>query len=361
MDHSLHITYMSFNQDRKCVALGTSHGFRIYSAFIFSLLYSHERGTPAAIVEMLHSSNLVAVVGASEDATFSPKRLVLWNTTTSEVLISLSFKSSVSAVRLNSLRLLVCEGLSKLHLYDTDGVTHLHTLETNSTLSKLCIALTPSDGKDRCHLLYNDSTTKGTLSVYDAFNLNSLGKIAAHSCQLRLVALNHQGNLVATASSKGTIVRVFTVPNGEKVCEFRRGVSQATLYSLSFSLSGKFVTCSSTSGSVHLFRVEEADLARALGAGEHFEEEDEEEEAVVIGKKGEWGGAGTGSSKDSRAEWNQGAGGLYGMVGGFLGSVLPIDLFAGSGEQSIGFGIEKTLASAFGSAKFHLVCNSEDF
>jgi len=46
--------------------------------------------------------------------------------------------------------------------------------------------------------------------------------------------LNFNGSLVASASEKGTIIRIFATDTGHAIQEVRRGSEKAEIYSLSF-------------------------------------------------------------------------------------------------------------------------------
>ena len=48
--------------------------------------------------------------------------------------------------------------------------------------------------------------------------------IPAHDSPLAAIAFDASGSKLATASEKGTVIRVFSIPNGKRVFEFRRGV-----------------------------------------------------------------------------------------------------------------------------------------
>lgn len=50
--------------------------------------------------------------------------------------------------------------------------------------------------------------------------------IQAHDSPLAAVRFSADGTRVATASEKGTVIRVFAVPSGERLFEFRRGVKR---------------------------------------------------------------------------------------------------------------------------------------
>ena len=54
--------------------------------------------------------------------------------------------------------------------------------------------------------------------------------ISAHQGEVACLALNSQGTLVATASDKGTLIRVWDTVKRTLLVELRRGSDPATLY-----------------------------------------------------------------------------------------------------------------------------------
>jgi len=54
--------------------------------------------------------------------------------------------------------------------------------------------------------------------------------INAHQGELACLAVNQQGTMIATASSKGTLIRVWDTVRKLLIVELRRGSDPATLY-----------------------------------------------------------------------------------------------------------------------------------
>ncbi|GKV42126.1 hypothetical protein SLEP1_g49567 [Rubroshorea leprosula] len=158
----------SFNQDNSGFAISTKNGFKIFDSSTGRLCYERAAGG-FTIVEMLYSSSLLAIVGAGEQPSLSPRRLCLFDTRRGAPLRELNFLTSILAVRLNKKRLVVVLQ-EKTYIYDSNSLEILVTIDTVPNLKGLC-AFSPS--LDGCFLALPASTTKGTVLVYNAMELQS--------------------------------------------------------------------------------------------------------------------------------------------------------------------------------------------
>ena len=96
------------------------------------------------------------------------------------------------------------------------------------------------------------STEMGNIHV-ELFDSNKVLEIQAHNGPISQICLSTDGKLLATASVKGTLIRVFDTATGRKLFEFRRGANQTEIYSLAFSKSLKYLCCCSEKGTGHVF------------------------------------------------------------------------------------------------------------
>jgi len=83
-----------------------------------------------------------------------------------------------------------------------------------------------------------------------------LGKkhiITAHNNALCALALNLDGNLLATASEQGTLIRTFDTQTGQPLRELRRGTDPAEIYCINFSANSDWLCVSSDKQTVHIF------------------------------------------------------------------------------------------------------------
>jgi autophagy-related protein 18 len=105
--------------------------------------------------------------------------------------------------------------------------------------------------------------TSGEVLIYDATKMEAVNVIEAHNSPLSCIALNNDGTLLATASEKGTIIRVFSIPDAQKLYQFRRGSIPARIFSMSFNSTSTLLSVSSATETVHIFRLGAPNTSRS--------------------------------------------------------------------------------------------------
>jgi autophagy-related protein 18 len=95
----------------------------------------------------------------------------------------------------------------------------------------------------------------GDVLLYDLNKMEEVTVIQAHQTQLSYIALNNDGTLMATASEKGTVIRIFSIPDGKKLYQFRRGSMPARIYCMSFNATSTLLCVSSATETVHVFKL----------------------------------------------------------------------------------------------------------
>jgi len=77
--------------------------------------------------------------------------------------------------------------------------------------------------------------------------------IPAHATPLRAMDLSPDGEILATASETGTLIRVFSTGNCAKIGELRRGVDHAFVYSIAISPNSTLLAVTSDKSTLHIF------------------------------------------------------------------------------------------------------------
>ena len=66
--------------------------------------------------------------------------------------------------------------------------------------------------------------------------------------------------MIATASGKGTLIRIWDAAERQMLVELRRGTDQALLHCINFSSDNAWLCCSSDKGTVHIFALQDYKL-----------------------------------------------------------------------------------------------------
>nr|XP_057905613.1 WD repeat domain phosphoinositide-interacting protein 1 isoform X2 [Doryrhamphus excisus] len=242
----------SFNQDSTSLALGTKTGYKLFSlTMVDKLDCIHESEIcDVYIVERLFSSSLVVVVSTSV-----PQSMNIYHFKKGTEICNYSYPNNILAVKLNRHRLVVCLEES-IYIHNIKDMKLLKTLlNIPSNPSGLCAL---STNHSNSYLAYPGSATVGEIVLYDANNMSTVTMIPAHDSPLAALCFNASATKLASASERGTVIRVFSIPEGLRLFEFRRGMKRyVNISSLSFSPDGHFLSASSNTETVHIFKLEE--------------------------------------------------------------------------------------------------------
>ena len=311
---------MSFNQDGGCLAIGTASGFRICNVHPFQETFRRNLGfqmpsTPSdraggsggiARIEMLYRTNLLALTGHHSTASHSqypPNKVLIYDDHSQRTIGELSFRQKVLVTKLRRDRIVVVLR-DRVYVYnfsDLGLLDKVHTGDNPTGLIGLSLdnwgvgggggggekASNVLGGSTNSNLgarnglvLACPSTQRGQVRV-ELYGLRRTTFVDAHESALGALALSVDGSLLATASERGTVIRLYdtrgvTVGGGRSASsmnnasgstasvsssvplkEFRRGVERATISCLTFSLDSRWLGCASDHGTVHVFQAQD--------------------------------------------------------------------------------------------------------
>ncbi|XP_026324827.1 WD repeat domain phosphoinositide-interacting protein 2 [Hyposmocoma kahamanoa] len=258
--------FVQFNQDCTSLVAGSASGYHLFALTPddgLEEIYASRTGQEVCLVDRLFSSSLVAIVTVS-----APRKLIVCHYKKGTEICNYSYSNTILAVKLNRSRLVVCLEES-LHIHNIRDMKILHTIRDTPPNARGLCALAPC--VDHCYLAYPGSSAVGEVQIFDAVHLNAKCVISAHDSPLAALAFSMCGRRLATASERGTVIRVFAVPERTRLYEFRRGVKRCVSIScLAFSSCGLFLAATSNTETVHVFKLAEG--AGEAGAGEAREE-----------------------------------------------------------------------------------------
>lgn len=204
----------SWNQDYGCFAAGTTCGFRIYNCDPFKETFRRDlKSGGFKIVEMLFRCNILALVGGGPNSQYPPSKVMIWDDHQSRCISEFAFRSEVRAVKLRRDRLVVVLE-HKIYVYNFMDLKLLHQIETLANPRGLCCLSHHSN----TFVLACPGLQRGQVRI-EHFGLNMTKFINAHDSEIACFTLTMDGLLLATASSKGTLIRIFNTMDGTRLQE----------------------------------------------------------------------------------------------------------------------------------------------
>ncbi|CAI0551205.1 unnamed protein product [Linum tenue] len=262
------VYHLSFNQDYGCFVAGLDNGFRIYNADPFKALFRRDMDSSSSpsssssrggigLVAMLFRCNVLCFVGGGTEPLYPANKVMIWDDHLSRCFGELSFRSEVRNVRIRRDKIIVVLA-QKIFVYNFVDLRLVHQIETALNSKGICeVSHTSSPMVLACPGLQ-----KGQIRI-ENYGSKRTKFVMAHDSRLACMSMTQDGRLLATASTKGTLVRVFNALDGSLLQEVRRGADRAEIYSLAFSSDAHWLAVSSDKGTIHVFslKVDSGSLA----------------------------------------------------------------------------------------------------
>jgi autophagy-related protein 18 len=117
--------------------------------------------------------------------------------------------------------------------------------------------------------------------IFDTVALTATNMIQAHKSAIAALAINSQGTMLATASDKGTVIRVFSLPDAKKLGEYRRGSKAARVWSMNFNPAGTLLCVSSDTETVHVYNLLESMSGSGAGKTDRRKTTDNDQDGGI--------------------------------------------------------------------------------
>ena len=220
-------------------------------------------------IEMLKTTNILALVGGGKKPKFALNKIIIWDDSKTKVISEIRFNSDVLNVKIKMDRIIgVC--YKKIYVFN---INTLDTLDVFDTYENINGIIGLSSG-DLISVLAFPHKDKGNVQVINFNSLAQPPKITAHESKISCLSVNHNGTLLATASDKGTLIRVYNIMDGKFLAELRRGSKNAEINCLVFDEQNKFMGCASGGGTIHIFSI--VSVMKHLDENYYSEEIEEE-------------------------------------------------------------------------------------
>uniref|UniRef100_A0ACD5U7G7 Uncharacterized protein n=1 Tax=Avena sativa TaxID=4498 RepID=A0ACD5U7G7_AVESA len=247
-EEDLELLSVSWNQDRSCFAAATTDGFRIFNCKPFKETLRRVQGNGGfGIVEMLFRTNIFGVVGEGSDKQHPQNKLTICDDNKSSSIGEFSFRSNIRAIKLSKKYFVVVLD-NEISVYSFVDHKLIHQIETTSNPKGLCCLSCHTDTS----VMACPGMNQGLVRVQH-FGLKVTKLITAHHSNISCMAMTVDGLLLATASVKGTLIRIFNTVDGTCLQEVRRGVDKAEIHSIALSPNLQWLAVSSDKGTMHIF------------------------------------------------------------------------------------------------------------
>lgn len=251
-EESNKILYANFNQDGSCFSVGTEIGFKIYNTNPFRDNYERNLEGGIGIVEMLFKSNILALVGGGKQSKYPDNKVIIWDDNQCKVVSELRFSSSVKNIKLKKESLIVVTE----HKYYLFALSNFKNTDTVDTCENPNGIIAVCNNPNATIIAFPDKK-QGQVRV-KFYNDNITQDIDAHESGIAFLALNSDGTMLATASDKGTLIRIWNTKTGDQLQEVRRGSEKATIYCIAFNNENSMLAVSSDRGTIHIFTLSSA-------------------------------------------------------------------------------------------------------
>ncbi|XP_062512610.1 WD repeat domain phosphoinositide-interacting protein 4-like [Corticium candelabrum] len=264
MERRSGIVELRMNQEQSCFVCGTDNGISVFNLdpLMRKTRVDFDEVGSVSRVEMLHRTNIIAFIGGGQAPKFGNKQVLVWDDVKKKVVLQFTFEAPVKSVRL-TLDRLVAVLEHKLYIYSFPNSPRLlKTIDRVGNTLGLC-EISMSHSKQ---LMAFPGFQPGQLEIMDLRTIDSHHAtasstiIAAHKTSISFITFNRKGTRVATASIKGTLIRVFSTTTKELETELRRGSDTALFYSISFSNDDEYLCASSDKGTIHIFALKDRAL-----------------------------------------------------------------------------------------------------
>lgn len=212
------------------------------------------------IASMRGVSNVIGLVGGGQPARWAPNKLILWNVQANKVYLEISTLLPIRGVQMSMERtIVVLKNSVRVYKFDKkpDLITSYETADNILGIADLSVS---------GDMLAFPGRTSGQVQLVN-FATDTVRIIPAHSSTLASIRFSPDGRLVATASEKGTLLRVFSTATGGRVIELRRGLDPAKVFSLRFNPAGTMLASTSDKGTLHLYDIPASNAGNAGNAG----------------------------------------------------------------------------------------------
>ena len=265
----------AFNQDSSCFCIGTEKGFIIYKVSPLNDYYIRDLNGGVGLIAMFNNSNLVGIVGGGKRPYSALNKLVIWNDATSKPILEITVDFKIKNIKVKkSLIAIIGKKTIKIYYYNSlEDIMNYIDIDTITTPeNKNGIFTMNTDPKKNIIAYLTKNIGEIMIKTYfrkknsddenDYKIVSKTQSISAHQSEVTVMSLDPKGDILASVSQKGSLIRLFDTSTGAFLKGLRRGNDSAEIYSINFDKTSQYVLITSNKGTVHIFNIGKSKIVK---------------------------------------------------------------------------------------------------
>lgn len=251
-DNEESIKYFNFNEDGSCITIGTKNGFKIITCNPFTNYFSRKFGRGVGIIEMYHSSNILAITGCEKNSEFPSNKLVIWDENKHQIIREIRFSLKIGIIKIiknilfivNDIKILILN-FESLSLIDSLEIYHSEKELISFSVKKNIIIAYINKNKRKIYIKNIDTKKKITIEKID------------NELPFTNLQFNQKGDILA-AASKGKVI-LYNSLDGKKTREIKNdNLKNGKINNICFSENDKYIalsTIDNNSARINIFDI----------------------------------------------------------------------------------------------------------
>ena len=229
---------------------------------------------------MLYKTNILALVGGGYYPKFSTNKITIYDNHQGKIMSQIRFNSEVLRVKIRN-DVIIGVLIDKIYIIN---IVTLETIDVFETYINPQGIFSISNISNELYIAFPYAKSKGKVQVenyfitFDENKKNEQKIINAHESSIAYISMNKEGTILATASDKGTLIRVFLLSKYDHpITVLKRGTKNAKINCLVFDLNNEIIGCTSDAGTTHVFNISEINKLIVDKKNEEQKEENKDE------------------------------------------------------------------------------------
>ena len=258
-----------FNQDASCFVCATDSGFIVYDVNPCRKRWEHSSKIPIDIAQLHYKSEWIVLTYTTPDGKGGSKStLKIWDDRRATCVYALEFAHSITCIA-QTHKCVAVGFKDKYCIYNLDNLELIEECPANADAPSMLSAAYHDGistfampgaliGQVRIvrvrHAEILEQCTANAKTLIRKLQISkNTNSIKAHAHHVACIALSSDGDLMATASQHGTMIRIWRVSTREVASEFRRGSQPTAIRYLRWNNSSTHLLATSQRGTIHVF------------------------------------------------------------------------------------------------------------